>query len=387
MFRGFAKSALHERCFGIDIGSYAIKIALLEASERGLIVRALDRILMPANAFDKGVLVRRREVSALLRQSAHRMDRRVKRAAVAISNDQTTIRKVDMPVMAQDQAEAAAPFEARKIISYPVERAEVGISTIGEAEGDVMSAYLVAAPRSAVQSYAATVQQAGLHVELIEAEAFSLLRALHLPPCRQQCFWYGQSLAYAHIGQQALAFCIAQSEQMHSARSITWGADRIIDALAGSLNSSSEEAQELLEHPESYLDDRGILYWPDEAGRRETIALRPELERLKREIDRIFNYFRSLYPERSYQGVLGKLMISGGLSALRGLDSYLTHALQVEVSVPNPFEWTPAADAVAARAATYKSEFAVALGLGAAVLGTEAQRLKMNAGVWWRQAA
>ncbi len=206
-----------------------------------------------------------------------------------------------------------------------------------------MSAYLVAAPRAVVQSYAATAQQAGLEIVLIEAEPFALLRALHLPPCREQKFWYGQSLAYAHIGHSALAFCIAQSEHMHSARTISWGAERIIEVLASSIESSEEDAKALIEHPDTFLDDRGILYWPTDSGRCETLALRPELERLRREIERIFNYFRSLYPERSYQGVLGKLMLSGGLSALRGLDSYLTQNLQIEVIVPDPFEWTPAA--------------------------------------------
>ena len=391
VFRGFAKiTTVHPegaRCFGIDIGAHTIKIALLEAGERGLMVRALERVPMPANAFDNGILVRRREVGTLLKQSARRMDPRVRRAAISVSNEQTTIRRVEIPTMEPDQLEAAAPFEVRKFISYPAEQAEVGMAKIGQSEGETMSAYLVAAPRLVVQSYAAAAQQAGLHVVLIEAEPFALLRALHLPPCREQCFWYGQSLAYAHIGHSALAFCIAQGEQMHSARSISWGAERIVEVLAASLNSSAEEAKSLIEHSDTYLDERGILYWPGDSGRRETLALRPELERLRREIERIFNYFRSLYPERSYQGVLGKLMVSGGLSALRGLDSYLTHALQIEVCVPNPFEWTPAADPIAAKAAHYKAEFAIAVGLGSAVLDTEAQRMKMSAGVWWRQQA
>ncbi len=387
MFRAFAKTTSHERCFGIDIGAYTIKIALLEVGERGLTVRALERIPMPPKSFDNGAIVRRREVAALLKQSVRRMDPRVRRAAISVANEQTAIRRVEVPAMAPEQLEAAAPFEARKFISYPAEQAEVGMAKIGQTEGETMSAYLVAAPRHVVQSYAAVAQQAGLDVVLIEAEPFALLRSLHLPPCRDHCFWYGQSLAYAHIGHSAMAFCIAQSEHMHSARSISWGAERLVEVLATSLNGSEEDAKALIEHPDTYLDERGILYWPSDSGRRETLALRPELERLRREIERIFNYFRSLYPERSYQGVLGKLMLSGGISALRGLDSYLTHSLQIEVIVPNPFEWTPAADAIAAKAARYKAEFAIAVGLGSAVLDTEAQRMKMSAGVWWRQAA
>lgn len=391
MFRAFAKPTASQskgaRCFGIDIGAHTIKIALLEASERGLVVRALERVPMPAKAFDNGVLVRRREVATLLKQSTRRMDAKVRRTALSISNEQVTVRRVEVPAMGPEQLEAAAPFEARKFITYPAEQAEAGMARIGETEGETISAYLVASPRAVVQSYAAVAQQAGLEVVLVEAEPFALLRALHLPPFREERFWYGQSLAYAHIGHSALAFCIAQSGQMHSARSISWGAQRIIDVLASSLNSTEEDAKALIEHPDTYLDDRGILYWPTDTGRCETLALRPELERLRREIERIFNYFRSLYPERSYQGVLGKLMLSGGLSALRGLDSYLIQALQIEVIVPDPFEWTPAADTVAAKAAHYKAEFAIAIGLGAAVLDTEAQRLKMNAGVWWRQAA
>ncbi|HLJ55540.1 MAG TPA: pilus assembly protein PilM [Chthonomonadaceae bacterium] len=386
MFQGLANRAARERCFGIDIGSYAIKVVLLEAGDRGLVVRATERIPTPVKAFENGVLVRRREAAALLRQATRRLDPRLRRAAVSVSNEHATIRKIEVPAMNPDQLEAAAPFEARKYITYSPDTAEVGAAALGDSEGETMAAYLVAAPRAIVHAYAAACQQAGLDLILAEAEPFALLRSLHIPPCREQCFWYGQSLAYAHIGRAAIAFCIAQSEHMHSARSISWGADRIVQALAGSLNSTEDDARTLLERPDTFLDERGILYWPSDVGRRETLALRPELERLKREIERIFNYFRSLYPERSYQGVLGKLLLSGGLSGLRGLDAYLTQALQLEVLVPNPFDWTPAVDA-AAKAARLGPEFAVAIGVGSAVLGTEARRLKSNAGVWWRQAA
>ena len=363
MFPAFVKPTAQERCFGIDIGAHTIKIALLEAGDRGLTVKAFERVSTPPKTFENGVLIRRREIATLLRQSVRRMDRGVRRAAIAISNEQTTIRKIEIPAMEPAQPEAAAPFEARKFISYPPDQAEVGIARIGETDGEAMSAYLVAAPRQVVQSYVTAVQQAGLEVVLAEAEPFALLRSLHLPPCREQCFWYGQSLAYAHIGYTAMAFCIAQSQHIHSARSISWGAERIVDALAKSLNSSVEVARELIEHPDTYLDARGILYLPGETSCNELLALRPELERLRREIERIFNYFRSLYPERSYQGVLGKLMLSGGLTALRGLDSYLTQTLQIEVCVPDPFEWTPASDAIAAKATRYKADAAVAIGL------------------------
>ena len=391
MFRAFAKRTTQRpkgaQCFGIDIGMRTIKIALLEVGDRGLTVQALERVPTPPKTFENGILVKRRDVATILKQTTRRMDARVRRAAISIANEQATIRRVEVPAMEPAQLEAAAPFEARKFVTYPADQAEAGMARIGQTEGETMSAYLVAAPSGVVQSYAAAAIQAGLQVMLVEAEAFALLRALHLPPCRGQRYWYGQSLAYAHIGHSALAFCIAQSEQMHSARSISWGADRIIEALASSLNSTEDAARALIEHPDTYLDERGILYWPGDSGRCETLALRPELERLRREVERIFNYFRSLYPERSYQGVLGKLMLSGGLAALPGLDSYLTQALQIEVVVPDPFEWTPASDSIAAKAARHKADFAIAIGLGFAVLDTDAQRMKISAGVWWRQAA
>jgi hypothetical protein len=62
--------------------------------------------------------------------------------------------------------------------------------------------------------------------------------------------------------------------------------------------------------PETVVDEQGRIAWGggnDGAARDEHAgALVPELDRVCREIQRLLNYYRSLYPERSYEGILNR---------------------------------------------------------------------------------
>ena len=69
-----------------------------------------------------------------------------------------------------------------------------------------------------------------------------------------------------------------------------------------------------------------------------TEAFTPELDRLRREIQRLLNYYRSLFPERSYEGILDKVVLCGGAAGLNGLADISPASLQVEISIQNPLQ-------------------------------------------------
>lgn len=395
MFGNKIKSSGPVCALGIDIGQCALKAIVLEQGREGVAVRHAARVLTPPGAVQKGVLVRKREVAAQIRQIVRQADAPLASASLAIPTDQVFVRWIDLPRMDEDALQAATPFEARKYLPYSIEKAEVVIVPSGSSDGDRMRALLAAAPRDVVRSRAETLEMAGLEVAAIEIEPLAFIRALHTVGAGRNALWQGQPIVHVHLGEEASGMCVVQDMNLRFVHAISWGSSRLTQMLATALECSPEEAQALKESEDASIDPEGVFSWGQEGARQATEALVPEFERLRREIQRLLNYYRSLFPERSYEGILDRLILSGGTANLKGLNRFFSQMFQAEVTVRNPFQ-SFASHLVSgsfAAIAGHSTSFVVAVGLALGELHTGAQGLDQAAGersrevVWRRRAA
>lgn len=398
MFDTKAKSSAPACALGIDIGQCALKAIVLEQSGEGVAVRHAARVLTPPGAVQKGVLVRKRDTAAQIRQIARQAGVHLESASLAIPTDQVFVRWIDLPRMDGTALLAATPFEARKYLPYPIEKAEVVIvpaGPMGGPEGDRMRALLAAAPRDVVRSRAETLEMAGLKVGAIEIEPLAFIRALHTSGAGKNALWQGQPIVHVHLGEEASGMCVVQDMNLRFVHAISWGSSRLTQMLATALNCSPEEARALKEGVDVSIDPEGVFSWGAPGARQATEALVPEFERLRREIQRLLNYYRSLFPERSYEGILDRLILSGGTANLQGLTRFFSQMFQAEVTVRNPFQSFAShlvSDSFAAIAG-HSTSFVVAVGLALGELYTGTQGLDRPVGersrevVWRRRAA
>ena len=396
MFRSVLKNDSVHRALGVDIGQHAIKTVLLEGAADGMAVRHAARMATPVGAVKNGIVVDRREVASCLRQIERGYGCRVRAASLSVPTEQLVVRWIDLPRMNAEALRAATPFEARKYLPYPVDKAEVVIVPMeqaGDGEDDRMRSLLAAAPRDVVRSRAEALEMAGLEVTNVEMEPFTLLRALS-PAGQQGALWRGQPLAYVQLGEESSGMCVVQDTNLRFVHSISWGSRRLTQALAGVLDIAPEEAQAIKEQDDAAINADGIFSWTQDGERRETDVLLTELDRLRREILRLLNYYRSLFPERSYEGILDRVVLSGGLADLNGLDRYFAHSLQVDVAVRNPFQSFASrllSDSFAAIEG-HQTSFVVAVGLALGALQTETSMERSSVSrtrefVWRRKAA
>ena len=170
-----------------------------------------------------------------------------------------------------------------------------------------------------------------------ELESFALLRALRESEGAPNVIWRGQSVAYVQMGHRASSMCVLQDTDVRFVRGIAWGGERLTQALSTQIGCDAPEAQEIKERADSAIDENGVFHWQEENALRMSEAFVPELDRLRREIQRLLNYYRSLFPESSYEGILDKVVLCGGAAGLNGLAEYFARVLRVEVSIQNPF--------------------------------------------------
>lgn len=396
MFQRIPKSAAARLALGIDIGLYAIKAILLEETVEGLAVRHAARVMTPPNAVKDGIVVGRREVAARLRQIVRQSGCRIGAASLSIPTEQALVRWIDLPRMDHENLRAATRFEARKYLPYPVDHAEVEIVPMEQAgaeEEGRMRALLAAAPRAVVRSHAETLEMAGLEVASVELEPLALLRAQNAPHVQQGALWRGQPIAYVQLGEESSGMCVVQDMNLRFVRAISWGGVRLTQALVTALGCTAEEAQAIKEQDDATLDENGRFSWSEGEARRETDAMGAELERLHREIQRLLNYYRSLFPERSYEGILDRVILCGGTADLDGLARYFAKTLQVEVMVRNPFHSLASRlssggfKAIEGRGASFVVAIGLALGELQAAQRAERSRSRGSGEFIWRRKA
>ena len=381
---------------GLDIGNHAIKAIVLKQTAEGYAVCYASHLPNGEGETRDGV-VNARSLAARLRPLLKEAGLPLRSASFALPTEHAQIRWLDLPQMTPDALRAATKFEARKYLPYSVDEAEVQILPIqqsGDQDEGQMRALMVAAPRKMITSRAEALEAAGLEIAHAEVETFPLLRAQKPMERAVSVLWGGQPLTHVHLGHIASCMCVARGVDVRFMRAISWGSVRLSQTLAAALSIGPDEAQTILESASTQLDDGGILTWMEAGEPRQTDALIGELERLYREIQRLLNYYRSLFPERSYEGILDRIYLSGGAAGLNGLDDFFSRALQFEVTISNPFQLVTlqlSPDSFAA-VKGHRAAFGVAVGLamGALEMGRYAeirQGQRMHEYVWRRKAA
>ncbi|MDQ2799965.1 MAG: type IV pilus assembly protein PilM [Armatimonadota bacterium] len=327
---------------GIDLGHYALKAVLLEETADSIVAHYAAYVPTPTDAIRQGVIVHQREVAAQIKKLVRQSGSGIRAASIAIPIEQLVVRSLELPDMKADELRQATRFEARKYLPFPAETAEIVIAPMGQtldSEGvPHLRALLAAAPREVVRSRAETLEMAGLEVAAVEIEPVALMRAFHVNQSSRNTFWLGQPCVHLHLGQKSSGMCVVQDTHLRFVHKISWGSFRLTQALATSLSCTVAEAQAIEESPDAVLNPDGTFAWGEADKRQETRALAPELERLSREMQRLLNYYRSLFPERSYEGILDRLILSGGRADLRGLHRFFSEMFQIEVVARNPFQ-------------------------------------------------
>lgn len=398
MYRPLKKLNGHHWAMGIDIGNHATKAILLEQDTDTIVAHYAAHVPTPPDALQNGVLVGQREVAAQLRQIVRQSGFDIRTASLAIPIDQLIVRSIDLPAMDGDALRTATRFEARKYLPYPVDQAEVVIIPLGQttdSEGTPrMRALLAAAPRAVVRSRAETLEMAGLEVASIDIEPLSLMRAFSIHDTQQGMIRGGQPFVYVHLGQKSSGMCVIQDTNLRFVHAISWGSSRLTQALATSLDCTPEEARAIKESRDAAISLDGNFSWGTPDDRHESGVLMPEFERLGREMQRLLNYYRSLYPERSYEGILDRLIISGGEANVKGINSFFSELFKLEVIVRNPFQSfeTRLQSASFLAIDGHNHSFSVAIGLALGSLHSTAALKQSSARsaqeiVWRRNAA
>ena len=310
---------------GIDIGSHSIKIAEIEDTTRGMILKNFGVIELPQDAIVEGSIREMEVVSAALQNLLQNLKIKNKNAALSISGYSVIVKKITIPSKEEKDLEGSIQGEAEQYIPFDINDVNLDFQVLptGKEEAGAEEAYmdvlLVAAKKDIVEECISLLHLTELNPVVLDIDAFALQNTFEISDHEQSgCH------ALVHIGAQHLTINVIKNDTSIFTRDSSYGGYQITSDIQKKLNISYEEAERIK------LGAQAI-----------SVEQRPLIEDIftstvtkwGQEIKRALDFVATTFTDIKVQDIL----LSGGSSLIPGFRKYLGIETGLKIEMFNPF--------------------------------------------------
>lgn len=322
---------------GLDIGSFSIKA--VEVIEKPKGVLELLKIGVGKVEYEGP----QANLSASIKRAMHEANISTNRVHASISGQAVIVRYIILPKMTKTELQSAMRFEAEKYIPFDIKEVVLDSQILDEnMEDNKMKVLLVAAKKDSIHKYTNAIIEAGFEPILIDVDSFALINSFsaNFPQAS------GETTALLNIGAQLTNINILKDNTSRFTRDIQIAGNEITNALSKQLNISLEEAEGLKCNPGERFDEVFEI-------------VKTVLEEIVREVRLSFDYYES-----QFEKGVDKVYLSGGSSALKGIENYISQAIGLETDLWDPSKCLQISqDALRQSVAPLASRMAVGIGL------------------------
>jgi len=320
---------------GIDIGSYAIKLAHIQHDATGPRLRAWGRLQLD---FKQEVAAEEKKQQAinLLRAFLIQKGIQVQHAATSVSGNAVIVRYVKFPRLTKEELSSTLETEAEPFIPFDIKDVQLGFHILGEIveEGQKkMETVLVAAKKDAVQGRVDVLESAGLKPTIIDVDSFALENIFSFIRNPKE---EALTTLYLNMGHTVTNLSIIEAGVTRVVRDIFISGNAFTKAIMKALQCDYTKAEELKKTHGLLLDAEEKEKALQE-GNRDALAVSQAvagvLKDMVGEVHRSVDFYLSQGPERS----VALIVLAGGSAKIKNLAKHLTIELKVPVEVMNPF--------------------------------------------------
>lgn len=287
---------------GLDIGSSLIKACIARRGGRTMVLR----MATPKGMVSKGVLQQSEQID-LVRQWVRKHQLGNYPVVATLPASTLVLRHIQIPKLKPKETDEAVQWEARRVLPFALEEAQVDWLTQGTVvsdEGEMQDILLVAVRDSIVERYAAAVREAGLKLVALDIAPMALGRWLLKDVT-------GSSLVI-DIGAETTQVHFFDGTKLIFSRSLSIGGIEATNAIAAMDGGSFEDAE--VKKLRGDYREEWMGTWLSELGR---------------ELQRSLEYYRSNYAQEG-DGGFEQVILSGGASLTRGVEDLIESVTGVE---------------------------------------------------------
>ncbi len=298
------------RILGLDIGRSALKLAIVDKTLRQSSLTGWDEEPLPHDATDD---VR----SAALKRLMDRNLRPDDMLAVSLPTEAVMHRVLAFPFRDDKSIQEAVGFELENHIPVAVSELCVDYTRLGEKDGQT-EVLAIAANRDTVQKELDWLRSAGIEPRRLGLTALAYASLVRKLP-DMTAGW----TMVCDIGTRSTDVVLLNNGKTEVVRSLSVGSHAVAEIFASQFKSDKPVQDVLAEH--AWLLPGGANA-ENSDERRLDAATREALEPLTRELRQTLAYAMRRSRQRP-----DRLIVTGGLCRLAGLDEYLERALGVQV--------------------------------------------------------
>jgi type IV pilus assembly protein PilM len=316
---------------GIDIGSHSIKIAEIEDSKKGMILKNFGMIGLPREAIVEGSIKEMEIVSAALKNLLKNLKIKNKNVATSISGYSVIVKKITIPQKGEEDLEGSIQSEAEQYIPFDIsdvnldfqilglEKEETGEEKEEEEKEELMDVLLVAAKKDIVEEYISLFHLTELNPIVLDIDAFALQNAFEITGHEQAgCH------ALVHIGAQQLTINVIRDGNSIFTRDSSYGGSQITSEIQNKLNISYQEAESIKLGAKAIETNQRPMF---EEMFSSTVT------KWAQEIKRALEFVATTFPDIKVENIL----VSGGSSLIPGFIKYLGLETGLQIEMLNPF--------------------------------------------------
>ncbi len=303
--------------FGLDIGTTAVRLVELRGS--GL-VKNLDRYAyVPVDS--KLVLsdskTDQQRLGQIIQNLVAQSGVSTRNVAVGIPSQKVFTAVVDFDRLPASELAKAIRYQADSLIPTPLEKSKMDWAVLGDSPKDKtkVEVLLSSVENNFIEQRLDMLESIGLEVVAFEPDNLALTRALVAPDSMQPQM-------VLDIGSKTTDIVVTTNGAPRLTRSIPTGSETIVRTAAQNLNIDEKQAKQ-------FVFKFGLAQNKLEGRIYEAIISTVDI--LTGEIDKSIKFFQSRYVENR----MGRIIVTGGASALPEFPIYLANKFGVEVEIGN----------------------------------------------------
>ena len=307
---------------GVDIGTSAVKVMQVRESGKGIHLLKYGVEPLPPQSIVDGHVMNSGAVADALRKTMKDLRISQKEIALSISGNSVIIKKLNLPLMRQDELEEQIQWEAEQHIPFDISEVEIDYNVLWQ-NPDVgqMDVLLVAAKKDEIQDLVEVVKELRLRPLVVDIDAFAMQNVYDL----NYGFNDGETVALLNIGAEITTVNIIHGSISQFTRDISNGGASITEEIQKQLQVSFDEA-------EAYKAGGG-MYSNAVVPQEVDGIIAGVVDAIAGEIQRSLDF----YMATSNRGDVEKIFITGGSAKIPYMRSAIERRSRVPVELLDPF--------------------------------------------------
>ena len=306
---------------GVDIGSSSVKAVELQGKSGSFQLMSLGYESLEPDSIVDGQIMELNSVANAIATIFNEHKIKTMKVAAGVNGHSVIVKNIVLPQMTADELEESFSWHAEEHIPFDISDVNLDYHVMDKS-ADAIHVLMAACKRDKVANLKQTIQLAGKQPAVIDVDAFALQNCYELNYDPQP----GQIVALLNIGASTTNINVLSGVRSVFTRDATFGGNQYTSLLQKELGLTFEQAEQV---------KRGMPI-PEGIEQRE---IEPILDTvsdiLALEIQKTMDFYRATVEDG--ESAVGKILVSGGGSKLKGLVEFLSKRFDMPVELFDPF--------------------------------------------------